>query len=226
MTSISKIDKIYVINLKNDFERRSRIQRHFKDLNIIDYDIFDAIRPTEHMLDNYPNFMKNMSHNIRIGALGCLLSHITIMKEALKKNYSNILIFEDDIQILDTQFANIIESHLNFLDDDFNVLYLGANHKKPATKKITDGIYQCSSSNGTFSYIINKKTMELLTQNYAYKFPIDVQWRKMNININKFYCIIPHLCNIVDTVSSIHNVHTKYQTSILNSQNILTSKFV
>ena len=34
----------------------------------------------------------------RIGALGCLLSHFTIIQKALANEYDNILIFEDDAE--------------------------------------------------------------------------------------------------------------------------------
>lgn len=88
-----------------------------------------------------------------------------------------------------------------------------------------DGIYQCSVSNSAFSYIIEKHTMEKFILDYDYKFPFDVHWKKFDKTINKFYCTVPHLVNIVDMMSTIQNCHTNYAKSILDSQRILTNNF-
>ena len=212
---VKKIDKIYIINLEESKDRRRKMEIQFMKMNIDNYIFFNAIKPTEDMLKKYSRFSLNNSDNVRIGELGCLLSHIDVMKDALKNNYNTIMILEDDVELLNEKFISITEKYINCLD--FDILLLGANHKKKALKKIMDGIYQCSSSNGTFSYVIEKKIMEKFIINYDYKFPFDIHWKKFDKNINKFYCIVPHLVNIVDVISTIQNHQTNYMKSILNS---------
>ena len=130
------------------------------------------------------------------------------MKEALNNNYKNIIIFEDDINILDINFISKTEEYINSLNNNFEVLFLGANHKRPARKKIMDNIYECKMSNTTFAYCINSDTMKRLVVDYSYKFPYDIHWRRTFDKKPKikFYCIIPHLVNVINSTSTIDNV--------------------
>ena len=70
------IDQIYVINLAESTDRRQRVESQLSNLNITNYTFFNAIRPTMDILNKYPNFRRDISTNIRIGELGCLLSHV------------------------------------------------------------------------------------------------------------------------------------------------------
>ena len=60
---------------------------------------FDAIYgkelPKNHYIKKY--FVDN--HNLTDGQIGCALSHIKIWEDAVKNNYKNILVFEDDATI-------------------------------------------------------------------------------------------------------------------------------
>lgn len=216
------IDQIYIINLDDAVARRQCIEAQLTKLNVKKYTFFKAIRPSMDMLNNYPYFSINNSENIRRNELGCLLSHIGVMKDALHNNYKTIMVFEDDVHILDADFIQKTRTHIVSLENNFDILLLGANHKRPAKRKILDGIYECTTSNCTFAYCVQKKTMERLIIDYSYKFPIDIHWRKFDkVMPLNFYCIIPHLVNITDTISTIQNTQTNCSKIIFNSQHIL-----
>ena len=216
------IDQIYIINLDDAVDRRRCIEAQLTKLNVKNYTFFKAIRPSMDILNNYRNFSRNNPQNIRRNELGCLLSHIGVMKDALHNNYDTIIILEDDVVILDVDFIEKIKAHIISLKNNFDVLLLGANHKRPAKRKILDEIYECTTSNCTFSYCIQTKTMKRLIIDYNYKFPWDVHWRKFDkASPIKFYCIIPHLVNVTNTISTIQDTKTNYSKSILNSQRIL-----
>lgn len=150
------------------------------------------------------------------------------MKDALKNNYKTIIIFEDDIDILDKEFVKKTEKEINSLNNDFEVLFLGANHRRKALKKISDNIYQCRRSNCTFAYCIQTNTMKRIIDHFnnkPWEDPIDVYWWYIDYPTNpiKFYCIIPHLINIYDDWSCIQNKKVKYSHIFLNSQKKLTN---
>jgi glycosyl transferase, family 25 len=216
------IDQIYVINLAESTDRRQRVESQLSNLNITNYTFFNAIRPTMDILNKYPNFRRDISTNIRIGELGCLLSHVGVFKDALDKNYENIIVLEDDVNILDSNFVEKITEKINLLDNKFDILYLGANHKQPAKRCVIDGIYETTRSNGSFAYCITNNAMKRLVVDYSYKFSWDVHWKKFDKKSPlTFYCVIPHLINIVDCNSLIQLTHTCYAKSVLDSQKVL-----
>lgn len=220
------IDKIYIINLERCTDRKERIKNQLKLANVTNYEFFNGIVPNIDTLNTFPNFCKTSSEHERLNMLGCLLSHISIMKLAINNNYNNIIVLEDDCQILDNDFLNKAENSLKSLSQKYDILYLGANHKRPASKKLNANLYKPTTSNGTFSYVISKSFMKELVKPYNYKLPIDLHWRKFDKSRPyEFYCIIPHVINIYDCVSTISNCQTKYAKSILNSQNILMRGF-
>lgn len=229
-TQLHTVDRLYIINMAKSTDRRENILQQLHNANIENYEFFNGIEATQADLNNYPNFsLKNPSH-IRLSELGCLLSHIGIMKHALSQQYKNIMIFEDDVCILNNDFLKKTETHMETLQNmgGFDVLYLGASHKQPSLTRMTTEIYKVISSNCAFAYVISESFMKELVQDYSYKFPFDVHWKKFDksrICKNKFYCIIPHLINIHDSVSTISNLKTNYATIIKNSQYKLTQNF-
>ena len=90
---MDKIDKIYIINLKDRIDRWNDSLVQLNKYNIENYERFDAIRPDLKKIDPIHYKKNNLKINEKyiIGALGCKLSHIEIIKNAKKKNYKQIL---------------------------------------------------------------------------------------------------------------------------------------
>lgn len=85
---LAPLDLIYVINLPYRADRRSemahqlvRVGLSFDDPQVV---LFPAVRPTE------PGALPS------IGARGCFLSHLGVLRDALKKGARQILVLEDD----------------------------------------------------------------------------------------------------------------------------------
>ena len=83
------VEHIYVINLERDQIRRNyvtvlmkkyKINFEFIIVNPISEDQFNAIN----------------NKSITIGETGCYLSHMYCLNDAIKNNYNNIIIFEDE----------------------------------------------------------------------------------------------------------------------------------
>lgn len=81
-------DRIYVINLPHRTDRRAEISEQLRkvgfDISSPPVTVFPAVRPE----DSGP-FSS-------VGARGCFLSHLGVLKDALERNYEQILILEDD----------------------------------------------------------------------------------------------------------------------------------
>ena len=172
-----KIDKVFVINLEHRTDRKNAIITELKRVGITNYEFFKAIQPTEQMIATWnPNFINPLpewlKHNncdktkYKIGALGCMLSHIEIIKKCIENKYENVLILEDDTifkignGIKFNKVMDILQPQLT--DLNFGLLYLTGNHRAAILEKISDNINKVVNTYTTGSYIINKRVMEYI----------------------------------------------------------------
>lgn len=112
-------DHVYVLSLPNRHDRRREINRQLMRLGLSFDDpavtLFDAIRPEEP--SGFPS----------VGARGCFLSHLKILR-AIAKNHNYALILEDD-----ANFSNEIVTYLEILAQPlrkahWDILYAGNDH--------------------------------------------------------------------------------------------------
>lgn len=118
----SYFDKIYCINLTSRKDRWINCEKQFSKLNIVDkVKRFEAIR------------FEHLDLSIKANAqIGCALSHYEIIKEAKRKNYSKILILEDDfsfIKSLDYLNAKLSNS-IKELPKNWDLFYFGSYFTK------------------------------------------------------------------------------------------------
>ena len=100
----------------------------------------------------YPERFSAIKNNN--GAMGCLLSHIEILKIANERN-KHVLIFEDDVFFLDNA-KTIIESALDeLINMDWKMFYLGGNILKPFYQR-TNHLAELNHCQSTHAYAINK----------------------------------------------------------------------
>lgn len=111
-----KYNHIFVINLKENIERRNKIQKDFQNFNIKNYEFLDAVNGKNIKdYDKIKNKIKTKGH------YGCLLSHKKALELSKFRKYENVLIFEDDIELTD-KFFNILN---NTKVPKHNVIYFG-----------------------------------------------------------------------------------------------------
>lgn len=91
MKLIDFFERAYVINLPNRKDRRRMMIQELKKIEMPltpnKTEIFPAIRPDDAGV--FPS----------VGARGCFLSHLAILKRAKEERLSNVLIIEDDLTI-------------------------------------------------------------------------------------------------------------------------------
>ena len=75
------IDKIFYINLDKRDDRKTEIDNELKN-----YGLYDKVERI------------TAFHTPGQGILGCTMSHLHAIKLAKERNYSNVLILEDDFQ--------------------------------------------------------------------------------------------------------------------------------
>lgn len=144
MNSIQDIKHAFYINLDHRTDRKSHIEEQLYLVGIKSQR-FNAVK-----LDN--------------GAIGCSISHLKILQQAIKEGWSHVAIIEDDTLFLDpglfvTQLNNFLKSH-----DTWDVVLLAGNNVPPF-ERIDDTCVKVSHCQTTTAYIVNGHYMETLANN-------------------------------------------------------------
>lgn len=101
--------EIYCINLDHRTDRWQECQTEFESIGIKDkVQRFSAITHTD-------------------GRIGCIKSHLEILKIARNKNLNNVLILEDDVKFLNDPINSLIPVIEQIQKFKYSLLYLGAN---------------------------------------------------------------------------------------------------
>jgi len=129
-------NEVYCINLARRQDRMLAMNDLFNKRNI-KFSRFEAV---------------DLKENPEIG---CLKSHIGVLKDALSKNSKTIAIFEDDI-ILCGDFEKRLEYFLETVPSTWEMLYLGLNLLNcPKTTFINRYVQKVSKAFGRFAIIVN-----------------------------------------------------------------------
>jgi GR25 family glycosyltransferase involved in LPS biosynthesis len=176
-----KVDAVYVITFDVSDEAIDRYTAEFNKLGIIpgEFHLFKAIdgrNPkvdfdwslySSWKIDNHSNSYYN--RDILPGEIGCSLSHLSVWKDAKKKNYESILILEDDFKV-DSEFpAKEIAIY------DWGLLYLG-RQKIGGDIDIQNELYiHPGYSWLSHAYMLSKLGIErIIEQNFEkYILPVD-----------------------------------------------------
>jgi GR25 family glycosyltransferase involved in LPS biosynthesis len=110
-------DKIYVIHLDKDIERKQSIEVQFQKHNITNYLFFPAVTKLnidkekfkEDKLWAYPNntfhcqrtcSCGGKGHELSEAQMACHLSHHNVWLDIVQNNYENCLVIEDDLVLI------------------------------------------------------------------------------------------------------------------------------
>jgi len=215
------IDKIFIINLAHRTDRKEHMINEMKKQNISNYEFFSAVKPTLNEVNewnnNYCNHVKKDVHplkfdNYRIGCLGCMKSHIEVIKLALIRNYKNILILEDDTVFIN-DFSKLYD-YSQQIANNYDMLYLSGSHLGKKIN-ISTNIKKVIGTYTTGSYCISEKVMKYLIYNInGYYKEIDCFYSEEIQHLFNCYCVVPHITKQLDGYSDIQQTNISYKLSI------------
>jgi GR25 family glycosyltransferase involved in LPS biosynthesis len=226
------IDNVYLINMDKDTDRLEKVK---KECDIVDikFERFPGVKIADlskNILDKYiPENIQKYGTN---GMIGCGLSHLFIWEDAIKKNYKNILVLEDDVYFTDDfkeYFINVIKE----VPDDYDILYLG--YKDSVCEAPKDSsfnyIYKPYFPLLTHAMIISNKGLKKL-KSLIVKIDDHIDWliannnKKLNIYVSKKKIVnqiwkssnnstlnnFPKIINFyLDQVYDCHNIPQSYE---------------
>lgn len=203
-------DKIYVLNLHRREDRKSDIEKRLKRFRI-EFERFGAtdgsvIKPIWEKFQN--------QHFTTPNYLACAISHLSIYKDAVTKNYSKILIIEDDVLINQNIHQIFENTNIPEWEDIFYLGYIPLSDDltmwtyQIVSEYISERIFRPKNLWGLYAYGLTNNMMKELLEIYNNSFPMEIdrylvnhiQPRKKSIGIS------PQLFSCQDVYSDNMNV--------------------
>jgi len=172
-------NKIYCINLDKSVDRWEQSQKEFTriKLNVERFPAFDGKSLNIKDMIDQGIISNNCAEQDKLGAMGCLMSHVAIWNKIVKEQISWTLILEDDVSF-HPHFLNLFENYWKSVPKDADMIFLGSLspvHDKfdekdsllPFSEIINDKIVkEIKTLQGTHAYAISLKAAKYLLDNY------------------------------------------------------------
>ena len=142
---MDSIKHIFYINLAHRADRKAHIETQLAKIGLQGFQRFNAIK------------MEN-------GAVGCSMSHLKLLQQALKSGLDHILIVEDDIEFLDPE---LFRTQLDrfFKEQSLWDVVLFAGNNMPPYEKVGDTCVKVTRCQTTTGYLVNGHYIEKLMNN-------------------------------------------------------------
>jgi GR25 family glycosyltransferase involved in LPS biosynthesis len=214
-------NKIYIINLKKDINRKKRIESIFNKFNI-HCEFVEAVYGKE---EPYLSDFINTSLKSE-GTYGYSLSMIKIFENAILNKYNKILICDDDI-ILHKDFINKFDENIKKIPYSWKVLFLGLSgpwsfnvntflYNHNYTKNTTSNLVGCD---GSFCVGYDRNMFEtIINITKEFNKPFDtklIEYLNNNLHIEK-YAFYPQLV-IADTLKPSEIVNYQEEMNVMSN---------
>lgn len=212
-------DRIFVINLEKRPDRLEKFKK-MSDKIGFEYEIFSAVDGKKidrnslvegRIFQTESNEFYRTIDDYFLGQLGCILSHLRLLKYCRDNNIKNVLILEDDVDFSDEFQSRFDNFTLNF-DQEWHMIYFSGSlvetsdefnsYSKLLTCHTTHS-YAVNSS--IYDYLIEKLDFEMLSK------PVDVVYSQLHSDI-KSWIVIPFFTYQSDGFSDIQNKFTNYES--------------
>lgn len=200
-------DKIFYINLDKRTDRNDECQSELSKYNIQAERVSAVDASTLHSSQFPPKKI-----NFRTGAYGLLLTNLEIFKRAKTEGYKSIVIFEDDILFIN-RFDEYFEVIYQQVPDDWQMLYLGANHVIPPIM-VTDNVGKCIKTFTTHAMVFKESVYDVVIEGISkLDGPIDIKYSEVFFKVNA-YSFCPSIVFQRPSHSDIEDRFTNYDEYI------------
>jgi GR25 family glycosyltransferase involved in LPS biosynthesis len=141
-TGVSGIDCVYVVNLPERTDRWNRMSSLLESCNIFPLKVH--ARNGWNLANSDLRLLAgSYSHIMRKGCYGALLSHLSVIKNALEMDYNIIWVLEDDVDFLEnpSEILPQLIADLEKIDSQWDVLYTDTNSRRHNSNNQHIGYY-------------------------------------------------------------------------------------
>lgn len=176
-------DKIYVVNLAKRTDRMKQAKEQLDKYNI-PFERWEAIENLD-------------------GAEGLRLTMIELFTHAINSNYLNVLVFEDDVDVIDESINEVMENVVHQIPYDYDIIYLGCQLSTVPTGFYWTHLMKCKQMQSTHAAFYSLKVMkEILASDFFA--PIDNCFIKIIQPKGNCYAVYPILCSQIVSKSDIY----------------------
>ena len=210
-------DKIFLINLDRREDRWIECKKSLDShgIEVERLSAVDGLELGEEQL-NYQMLNYIPESNLR-GQHGCIMSHFKGISLAKERNYKNVLMLEDDFELCD-DFENEFKSYYPQVPNDWELLYLGANHNFHQglnLPMISKNVGKPIKSYTTHAYAAKDSLYDSLLGVFNIKAsPVDVSLCSLQAKMDTCYAIQPSIITQADGYSDIMNQDISYKPYI------------
>lgn len=208
LTNLSDIQHAYYINLEHRIDRLREIENELFIMGI-NAQRFNAI-------------------SNRNGAIGCTMSHLRLLDNAVKNNYSHLLVLEDDAQFLNPElFKQNFNKFLELHGNNWDVIIFSGNNVPPYIP-VDDTCIKVTRCQTTTGYLVNGHYLKILRNNVKEGlekllknpqehrlFAVDKYWFNLQ-QIDNWYLIIPMTVVQREGYSDIEKRITNYKNLMMD----------
>lgn len=199
-------DKIFYMNLARDVDRNKNLLAQFEKFNITNFERIEGKIFTEIPDKSLWRNLNQKDDKYILGNLGHQDSTLEIIKLAKERGYEKILIFEDDIEILEDP-SQLLISNKTILND-WDLLFFGGEIEPHYRNQIVS-IHTYGIRNTLFDDIINMLPVSgMETDNFYAKI---IQHMSYNSNSDGMYStrmIVPFNTIIQDRKNYSSNINS------------------
>jgi glycosyl transferase family 25 len=209
---MSKQIKIFVINLKNEFNRREHVVNELRKLNL-KFEFYFAkkgneLTKKEIALYSKKEAFKNEDRDLSADEISCALSHIKLYKKIVKSKHKLSLILEDDV-IISEDLLNIFKNLKKFPKNwELINFYTDAKTKitGPRIYKNYRSVEFNERANRACSYLIKIKTAQkLLEHALPIRYPADGLTGRNDLTKIITYGLKPEVIQLEDFPTTIED---------------------
>ncbi len=201
MSWLSFIDKVYLVNLAHREDRLLESAKLLEEYQI-PYQVFPAIQDREQ------------------GARGLRDTMLALFKEALENNHENILVFEDDIKMVEDKqtFDYTMDNAVKQLPENYHLFYLGGQATSGYASVYSTNLLPAINYFATHSVCYSRQGMkEILAMGMG--FPIDNWIVKELQPVGNCFAVNPILCSQRPGFSDIGQSEINWNPFIVDRHN-------
>lgn len=161
--------KSYTINLKRSIERRAYVNSELSKIPFIDNEFIEGIEGRNLSQNELLAFHQEIAkdrygRNLKLGEIGCTLSHRKCYESFLDTDYKALIIFEDDIAIRNAKEKTWNDLYDYVANDETPTVILlsGGYWRKGKFQHDSIELARVYSAYYTHSYIINRAAAQLM----------------------------------------------------------------
>lgn len=208
LSNLSDIRHAYYINLEHRIDRLQQVELEMQTMGI-----------------NAQRFNAIVNKN---GAIGCTMSHLRLLDNAIKNNYPHLLILEDDIQFLQPDlFKQNFNRFLELHENNWDVIIISGNNVPPyiPIDETCIKVTQCQTTTG---YLVNGHYLQTLRDNMKeglekliknpqshFFYAVDKYWFHLQ-QLDNWFLIIPMTVVQREGYSDIEKRVTNYKNIMVD----------